>query len=95
VLDVTVGSVGINVGSLGVEVGTLNVGAGSLDVGVDSFDAGVGPLDEEVALEQLLITTQAANRMSTIRQVVIGSRSSSIGSLSLSRHSTEHLFYQL
>ena len=94
-LEVTVGSVDIKVGSLGVEVGTLNVGAGSLDVGVDSFDADVGPFDDELAMEQLLITTQVANRMSTIRQVVIGSQSSSIGSLSLSRHSTEHLFYQL
>ena len=87
-LDIAVGLVDINVGSLGDEVGTLNVGAGSLDVGVGSFD-------DEVAVEQLLITTEAANRISTIRQVVMGSRSSSIGSLSLSRHSTEHLFYQL
>ena len=94
-LDVTVGSVDIKVGSLGVEVGTLNVGAGSLDVGVSSFNADVGPFDDELAVEQLLITTQAANRISTIRRVVIGSRSSSIGSLLLSTHITEHLFYQL
>ena len=94
-LDVGDGSVDINVGILGVEVGTLYVGAGSLDVSVGSLGVNTGSFDDEVAVEQLLITTQAANRISTIRQVVIGSRSSSIGSLSLSRHSTEHLFYQL
>jgi len=74
-LDVGDGSVDINVGILGVEVGTLYVGAGSLDVSVGSLGVNTGSFDDEVAVEQLHITTQAANRISTIRQVVRGSRS--------------------
>ena len=86
---VNVGSVDINVGTLGVDVGTLNVGAGWLGVDVGLLDVGAGVLDDELAVEQLLTTTTAANRMSTIRRVVTGSRSSSIGSLSLSSLTVE------
>ena len=86
---VNVGSVDISVGWLGVDVGRLNAGAGWLGVDVGLLDVDAGVLDDELAVEQLLSTTQAANRMSMIRPVVTGSRSSSIGSLSLSSLTVE------
>jgi hypothetical protein len=86
---VNVGSVDINVGSSGVGVGTFNVGAGSSGVDICPLDVDVGVLDDEFAVEQLLSTTQAANSMSLSCRVVTGSRSSSIGSLSLSSLTVE------
>ena len=72
-LDVGDGSVDINVGALGVAVGTLKVGAGSFGVGVGSLGVNTGVLDDKLTMEQLLITAQAANRMSRILRVAVGS----------------------